>query len=78
VDKSKLEFFKNSELGWSPEGGPNWGTGRTWATDIMVRDNLTWTVTVPKRVKAGNYVLRFEVIALQMAFAEGQRSILLA
>jgi cellulase len=70
-EQTELEFFKVSEVGWSSAGGPTWATGGTWATDIMMRNNLTWNVTVPKSVKPGHYVMRFEIIALQMAFAEG-------
>jgi cellulase len=71
VNRTELEFFKISKVGWSPEGGPTWATGGTWATDIMMRNSLTWNVTVPRSIRPGHYVMRFEIIALQMAFAEG-------
>jgi hypothetical protein len=33
----------------------------------MIADNNTWSVTIPSSIKAGNYVLRHEILALHSA-----------
>lgn len=30
----------------------------------MIADNSSWTTTIPKTVPSGNYLIRFETIAL--------------
>ena len=37
----------------------------------MIKNNNTWSVTIPMGIKAGNYVLRHETIALHQAQAVG-------
>jgi cellulase len=53
-----LEFFKIDAAGF--EDGK-------WATDKLIANNLTFTVTVPSSIAAGQYVLRHEIIALHSA-----------
>jgi cellulase len=53
-----LNFFKIDEAGY--EGGE-------WAATKLINNNLTWSVTVPKNIAAGQYVLRHEIIALHSA-----------
>ncbi|KAI1855718.1 hypothetical protein JX265_012163 [Neoarthrinium moseri] len=60
VDKSTLQFFKIAESGLI-DGSASPGT---WASDELIANNLTQTVTIPSSLKAGNYVLRHEIIAL--------------
>lgn len=36
----------------------------TWVTDTLIKSNFTSAVTIPKNLKAGNYVIRHEIIAL--------------
>jgi cellulase len=62
----KLDFFKIDEAGWSPEGNGSVTKG-VWAVDVMMRQNMTWMVTIPPSIAPGNYVLRFEIVALQIA-----------
>ena len=38
-----------------------------WITDELMESNFTATTTLPKNIKAGNYVLRHEIIALHGA-----------
>ncbi|KAL8960655.1 MAG: hypothetical protein Q9193_002678 [Seirophora villosa] len=60
ADKTKLKFNKIDELGlisWESQPGK-------WATDKLIAAGNKWTVTVPKNVAPGNYVLRHEMIAL--------------
>ncbi|KAI1081566.1 lytic polysaccharide monooxygenase [Whalleya microplaca] len=63
VDKSTLEFFKIDQKGEITLGAGS-GTPGKWASNQLIEDGLTWTVTVPSSIKAGNYVLRHEIIAL--------------
>ena len=39
------------------------GSG-TWGSGVMIDNNSTWTTTIPKVVPSGNYLIRFETIAL--------------
>jgi lytic cellulose monooxygenase (C1-hydroxylating) len=38
----------------------------------VIQNNNTWTVTIPSLIKAGNYVLRHEKIALHQAESAGE------
>jgi len=60
-DKTALSFVKIDAGGLvNPTPAPG-----TWATDVLIATNNTWTVTIPAKIKAGRYVLRHEIIALQ-------------
>ncbi|KAF7797709.1 hypothetical protein EIP86_008909 [Pleurotus ostreatoroseus] len=60
VNSNSLEWFKIDEAGllsgtvYSGE----WGSGK------MIADNSSWTTTIPATVPSGNYLIRFETIAL--------------
>ncbi|KAK9773446.1 putative Glycoside hydrolase [Seiridium cardinale] len=56
-------------LSWNKisENGYNSGT---WATDILATNNYTSTLTIPSKLKAGNYVIRHEIIALHGASSD--------
>ncbi|KAI4640879.1 uncharacterized protein J4E78_010521 [Alternaria triticimaculans] len=56
-----LEFFKIDAAGF--EDGK-------WASDKLIANNNTWTVTVPDSIAPGQYVLRHEIIALHSAAQE--------
>ncbi|KAI1751624.1 glycosyl hydrolase family 61-domain-containing protein [Xylaria castorea] len=63
VDKLALEFFKIDEAGiLDSSSAPG-----TWASDVLIENNNTWLVQIPENLKAGNYVLRHETIALHSA-----------
>ncbi|KAI3317188.1 glycosyl hydrolase family 61-domain-containing protein [Xylariaceae sp. AK1471] len=63
VDKTALEFFKIDEAGiLDSSSAPG-----TWASDVLIQNNNTWLVQIPASLKAGNYVLRHETIALHSA-----------
>ena len=36
----------------------------SWADGQMIADNSSWTTTIPSSVPSGNYLIRFETIAL--------------
>lgn len=63
VDKTTLEFFKIDESGLISDSN----VPGTWASDNLIANNNSWTVTVPSSIAAGNYVMRHEIIALHSA-----------
>jgi cellulase len=40
-----------------------------WGSGEMIQQNSTWTVTIPKTLKPGNYLIRHETIALHTSNA---------
>jgi hypothetical protein len=63
VDKSTLEFFKIAEKGLVDDTA----SPGTWASDQLIANNNSWSITVPSTIAPGNYVLRHEIIALHSA-----------
>ncbi|OQE24526.1 hypothetical protein PENSTE_c007G01275 [Penicillium steckii] len=63
VDKTKLEFFKIDAAGLIDDSN----VPGTWATDNLISNNNSYTVTVPSSIESGNYVMRHEIIALHSA-----------
>ncbi|KAG5954513.1 hypothetical protein E4U58_007586 [Claviceps cyperi] len=61
VDKTTLEFFKIDGAGLLKQNP------QTFADDILIANNNSWQVQIPKSLAAGNYVLRHEIIALHSA-----------
>ncbi|KAL1836236.1 hypothetical protein VTJ49DRAFT_5398 [Mycothermus thermophilus] len=60
VNPSSLRFFKIDGAGYDQ-------AARTWAADVLRANGNSWTVQIPSDLKAGNYVLRHEIIALHGA-----------
>jgi hypothetical protein len=59
-----------SSLSWTKisQGGLISGSATgTWVTDTMIANNFTSSTTIPSKLKAGNYVIRHEIIALHGA-----------
>lgn len=83
VDKTQLKWFKIDGVGMtdvSKVGKQATPTSRSnnkfqnpanFADDDMIANNNTWTVQIPASIKAGNYVLRHETIALHQAQGVG-------
>lgn len=67
VDKTNLLFNKIDEAGLV-DGSNNPGL---WASDDMIANNNTWSVTIPSNIAPGKYVLRHDTIALHSAFDVG-------
>ncbi|KAK4861618.1 hypothetical protein LT330_003653 [Penicillium expansum] len=63
VDKTTLKFFKIAEAGLIDDSN----VPGKWATDELISNNNSATVTIPSTIAAGNYVLRHEIIALHSA-----------
>ncbi|KAI0769354.1 glycoside hydrolase family 61 protein [Trametes elegans] len=53
-------WFKIDEAGKTVDG--KWA-----ATDVLTADHSVWSVTIPPKLKAGQYLLRHEIIALHSA-----------
>jgi hypothetical protein len=63
VDKTTLEFFKIDGVGLVDDTT----IPGSWASDTLIANNNSWTVTIPSDIAPGNYVLRHEIIALHSA-----------
>lgn len=61
VDKTKLEFFKIGAVGLLKQNP------QTFGDDVLIANNNSWQVQIPKMLRAGNYVLRHELLALHSA-----------
>lgn len=70
MDKTKLAWFKIAQLG-EITLGVSAGTPGYWAADQLRTNNGSWSVTIPASIKAGNYVLRNEILALHSAYNVG-------
>jgi len=62
-DPTTLDWFKIDEAGLYSDG--------TWASDKLIADDNTWTFSLPSSIKAGNYVMRHELLALHSASSVG-------
>ncbi|CAL1710435.1 unnamed protein product [Somion occarium] len=60
VNANTLKWFKIDEAGLlsGSIGDGYWGSGK------MIDQNSSWTTTIPSSVPSGNYLIRFETIAL--------------
>ncbi|RMZ68497.1 Glycoside hydrolase family 61 [Pyrenophora seminiperda CCB06] len=70
VNKHQLQWFKIAERGQISLGAGE-GKAGIWAADELRAANGAWSVTIPSSLKAGNYVLRNEIIALHSAHIVG-------
>lgn len=59
LDKSTALWTKIDEGGW-------WG-GSDWASNRLIANNNSWTLTIPASIAPGKYVLRHEIIALHQS-----------
>ena len=62
IAKTSLKFIKLDQGAWISGNDPG-----TWVTDDLVKNNFSWTTTIPSSLAAGNYVIRHEIIALHAA-----------
>ncbi|CAD6445645.1 c61b552d-dd6d-4af0-b1da-487f2701b99b [Sclerotinia trifoliorum] len=63
VDKTTLKFFKIDGVGLIDDTT----IPGTWASDQLIENNSSWSVTIPESLAPGGYVLRHEIIALHSA-----------
>lgn len=59
VSKGNLRFTKIAQGGHKSGSNPG-----SFVTDDLIRNGNKWTVRIPSGLRAGNYVLRHEIIAL--------------
>jgi cellulase len=74
VDKRDLEFYKIGTAGLLDPSKPATDMSEamgTWATDLLIAKNNTFTIEVPEATAPGYYVLRHELIALHYATVPG-------
>ncbi|KAK3358019.1 glycosyl hydrolase family 61-domain-containing protein [Lasiosphaeria hispida] len=72
VDKTRLEWTKiddSAPVLIDPTAGG--GPPGTWATNVLIANNNSWSVHVPVGLRPGPYVLRHELIALHFAAKRG-------
>jgi cellulase len=60
VNINEVEFFKIAELGLLPDNV-------TWATNVLTANDNVTSATIPHDIKAGNYIVRHELITLHFA-----------
>lgn len=60
----------SGSLGFSKISQGSIVSGTTWVTDTMIANNFTSSTVIPKNLKAGNYVIRHEIIALHGALSD--------
>jgi hypothetical protein len=53
----EVKFFKIEENSYNPRT-------HDWGSDLLIKNNNTWTVRIPSDIKPGKYVVRHELIAL--------------
>ncbi len=59
-----LSYFKIDEDGYD-------ASSDSWASDTLIANNNSWTVTIPSDISAGNYLMRHEILALHSAGTSG-------
>lgn len=59
ADPTTLNWFKIDEAGLNSDG--------TWASDTLIANNNTWSVTIPSDIASGPYLMRHELLALHSA-----------
>lgn len=64
VDPTTLDFFKIDHAGLNSDG-------TTWASDVLIKNGGDYTVKIPADIKAGNCILRHELLALHSAGSPG-------
>ncbi|KAF4974541.1 hypothetical protein FZEAL_8565 [Fusarium zealandicum] len=59
IDKTSLRWTKIAQKGLISGYNPG-----NWAAGQLISQGNSWTVTIPRNLRPGNYVLRHEIIAL--------------
>ncbi|TFK34898.1 glycoside hydrolase, partial [Crucibulum laeve] len=58
-------WFKIDQFGWDPKQTPAWGSDR------LAAQGASWTVTIPKSISNGEYLIRHEILGLHVASTLG-------
>jgi hypothetical protein len=59
-DPATIDFFKIHETTYDSKND-------VWGNDILMKNNMTWKVQIPSDIKAGDYIIRHELMALHYA-----------
>jgi len=62
-DPTTVDFFKIHEVTYDPKTDQ-------WANDMLVNNKNSWKVQIPSDLKAGDYIIRHEIVALHYAVRE--------
>jgi cellulase len=62
-DPTTVDFFKIHENAYDTKT-------HLFGSEVMYKNNMTWTVQIPSNLKAGDYIIRHELIALHYAQKE--------
>ena len=54
-------WFKIDQMGYDKSKNPPWGS------DMLARQNASWTATIPASIAPGEYLLRHEILGLHVA-----------
>jgi lytic cellulose monooxygenase (C1-hydroxylating) len=54
-------WVKIDQMGYDKSKNPPWGS------DMLARQNATWTVSIPSSIAPGEYLLRHEILGLHVA-----------
>jgi len=67
---SCAQFKGNTGSPWFKISQETYTNGE-WASDKLAKNNATWTVTIPRNIASGEYLLRHENLALHGAANQG-------
>jgi hypothetical protein len=62
-DPTTVDFFKIHENSYDTKT-------HEFGSEILYKNNMTWTVQIPSNLKAGEYLVRHELVALHYATRE--------
>jgi hypothetical protein len=62
-DPTTVDLFKIHEATYDPKND-------LWANDMLVNNKNSWKVQIPSDIKAGDYIIRHEIVALHYAVRE--------
>jgi hypothetical protein len=62
-DPTTVNFFKIHENAYDTKT-------HLFGSEVMYNQNMTWTVPIPSNLKAGDYIVRHELVALHYALKD--------
>jgi lytic cellulose monooxygenase (C1-hydroxylating) len=62
-DPTTVDFFKINEDSYHTET-------RLFGSEVLYKNNMTYTLQIPSNLKAGEYIIRHELVALHYATRE--------
>jgi hypothetical protein len=62
-DPTTVDFFKIHENAYDTKT-------HLFGSEVLYNNNMTWTIQIPSNLKAGDYIIRHELVALHYATKE--------